>query len=483
MDAPLNYGTPCARLASELTALATTQFKTLAVKSSETMKVLLTVDAADHPKGGDPVPDPASGDGRGSSTAGKNQEPMFVALVGDVSFSMDDHSDGAKTNNLVAMKNSMAQLVDGPLAGSATQLAVYEFGQEAAALTNGFVDLDSEDGRARAMAAIDAVGTKKHIRFGTNISAGAEMALAGLAMAMDASGQAHPRGVVCLLTDGIPNEGPYCETWQGPELGKALRKLRGPRAISLGTMALGSAPKRAYLEAITTGPFAFAPTERELAEAFELFAKAFSAVAHNVTLKVRDANGVRSFPLGMVPRAGTEPLFSVQTKPEGSAFDYALVVGATANDSDQELSDEWVAWTPVNLPRVATIECADRDGTMPEALEDAIARKAAAAQVASVLKRARDEGGRAAYDGLRALEQSSASLGPRRQRTTSLVTSMVEQLGGRLLSDASSYASVGSAFDTVAVRSAPTPYDARDTSELLGLEAAQSMTSYSQSFT
>lgn len=466
---------PCARLASELAASAITEFKSLAVESSEPMKVLLSVRAAD------PVPEPVP-EGGPASAAAKKEEPLFVALVGDVSLSMDDNCPNANGSNLVAMKRSMARLVSGPLTGCGARLAVYEFGEEAAALTAGFVDLGAEQGRAAAVEAVDAVGTKYNLRAGTNISAGAEMALAELAAAMDASGQAHPRGVVCLLTDGQPNAGPYCKEWQGPALGNALCKLRGSRAISLGTMALGTAPQRAYLEAITTGPFAFAPTEKELAEAFELSSMAFSAAAHNVTLKVRDAKGVRSLSLGMVPRAGTEPLFTVETKPEGSAFDYAFVVGDDADDAERAPGGEWFAWTPVELPRAATVECADRDGTMPDALEDAVAREAAAAQVAAVLKRSREEGGRAAYDGLRALEQESASFGPRRQRTTSLVTSMVEQLGGRLLSDASSYASVGSDVHSPNFRTAPTPYDAYGTSDLLAFEAVQAMASHSQSF-
>jgi len=474
MAPPLAASAPCARLASELTASATTEFKSLAVESGEPMKVLLAVRAAD------PGPEPAREEGDAPSAAAA-EGPLFVALVGDVSLSMDQQCDSAVNSYLVAMKRSMAKLVDGPLTGRGAQLAVYEFGEEAAARTDGFVDLGVEQGHADAAAAIDAVGTEDRYRGGTNISAGAEMALAGLAAAMDASGQARPRGVVCLLTDGQPNEGPYRHACHGPLLAKALQALRGPRAISLGTMALGTAPQRAYLEAITTGPFAFAPTEKELAEAFELSAKAFGAAAHNVTLKVRDATGVRSFPLGMVPRTGTEPLFTVETKPEGAAFDYALVVG-DGDDVGQEPDGEWFAWTPVELPRYALAERPDRDGTMPEALEDAVARETASAQVATVLKRARTGGGRAAYDELRALEEESASLGPRRQRTTSLVSTMVEQLGGRLLSGASSYASMDSTPSSHGFRSAPTPYDTRDTSELLGLEAAQSMTSYSQSF-
>jgi hypothetical protein len=479
MDAPTAASAPyapCARIASELAASATMEFKSLAAEGSEPMKVLLTVRATD------PDPDPVRDEGHGPSAAA-GEGPLFVALVGDVSLSMDQQGVNAVDSYLVAMKRSMAKLIDGPLTGRGAQLAVYEFGEEAAALTDGFVDLGVEQGRADAAAAIDAVGTEDRYRGGTDISAGAEMALAGLTAAMDASGQARPRGVVCLLTDGRPNEGPYRHACHGPSLAKALRKLRGPRAISLGTMALGTAPQRAYLEAITTGPFAFAPTEKELGEAFELSAKAFGAAAHNVTLKVRDATGVRSFSLGMVPRTGTEPLFAVETKPEGAAFDYALVVGdGDGDDVGQEPDGEWFAWTPVDLPRYALAERPDRDGTMPEALEDAVARETASAQVATVLKRARTGGGRAAYDELRALEEESASLGPRRQRTTSLVSTMVEQLGGRLLSDASSYVSMDSAPSSHGFRSAPTPYDTRDTSELLGLEAAQSMTSYSQSF-
>lgn len=473
MDAPTATATaPCARLAIGLDTTAIVEFEGLTDdNSSEPMRVLLTVHMTENPE---TVPDP-------STLALPKKAPVRVVLVGDVSMSMD------VGGNLEAMRSAMLTLVEGALVARGASLAVFEFGSKVHRLTPSFLDLSTEEGRVAAKDAIASMGKTSKFRSGTNISGASEMALQALVAEMDGSDQALPSGVVCLLTDGQPNSGLYHRTRDGPKLGVVLRNIRGPRSISFSTMALGTAPQRAYLKGFTTGAFAFSSTAKELGDAYESVSASFDAPEHNLSLVVSDADGVRSLPLGMMPQGGTEPLFTVNTNVVGPAFKYALVVGVDVGITEAP-SFEGFEWTNVELPRAgdATVQAsnrASREGGIPDELQDAIARDAVAVEVSSVIKRARECGGQAAYDELLSLRSESSSLGARRQRTTSLVDSMVSQLGGRLLSNTSSFVSVEA--PEVTYRGRSTPYDAvtaAGASDLLGLEAEMAMEGQSQSF-